>query len=87
MSENVKVFKNGNLIVTLDRSKVIPHDPGQDTPALVSLRTKREEFCSTYDCACGEGELMGDRNVYPLTESQLNWLNGLEDKISDFLQW
>lgn len=39
---------------------------------------------STYHCACGTGWLDPD---YELNDEQIEWLNGIEDQIGDFLKW
>ena len=76
-----KSFRKGRLVVSLDRSKVIPDDPGADTPAMVSSFG----YYATYWCACGEGELSSDRGTLQLTEAECIWLNDLEPQVDQFL--
>lgn len=78
-----KTLKFRSLRVELDRSQVFPDDPGNGTPALVF----GPGCSSTYWCAIGEGELLRDKGdgVYVLTESQFNWLESIEQEITDFL--
>ncbi|MFA5234739.1 MAG: hypothetical protein WC390_10100 [Sulfurimonas sp.] len=73
----------GGIKVQLDRSQIFPDDPGQGTPAIVVLKNAS----STYNCACGEGELFCDDHcgVIQLTDAQLEWLGRIEDEIEDFL--
>lgn len=47
------------------------------TPCLVQDRTGR--YSATFDCATGEGELMGSRDCMSLTDEQLAWLEKQED--------
>ena len=82
-----------NLRVELDKSQVIPDDPGAGTPAMVYLYepfASRATACATYACACGEGELQpcylhGD--VIQLTDAQRTWLASIDDEIGNFLGW
>lgn len=89
-----KIFKNGNLTVELNKSKVIPDDPGADTPALVFWRgfhtidgvRRYCEFSSTFWCAAQEGELDSPYyGTYQLSEPQSKWLDSLERKVNEFL--
>lgn len=80
-------YRNGKLEVVLDRRKVIENDPGMDTPAMVYFNGNRKA-ASTYWCACGEGELLGeDRHgtIRRLTTRQLEWLDKLEPEVTEFL--
>ena len=83
------IWEHGKLRVVLDRKRVVPNDPGQDTPALVHYECAQYKACSTYWCACGEGELLIEsprhRGVHKLTEKQLEWLESLDPELTDFL--
>lgn len=82
MSE-AKTITRGRLTVRLDRGQVFPDDPGNGTPALVEA----PGYCSTYWCACGEGELLGneDGGTLRLTAAELRWLEGLDQQITEYL--
>lgn len=82
---NILKFKNGNLEVVCDRDKVIPNDPGADTPCMVYYKTKSKQACATYWCATGTGWLQSQDEQLELTQSQLEWLDSLDEKITDFL--
>lgn len=82
------IWEHGKLRVVLDRKRVVPNDPGQDTPALVHYKCERYSACSTYWCSCGEGELLIEsprHGVHKLTEKQLEWLESLDPELTDFL--
>lgn len=85
MSSTRKTLRGpGGIKVQLDRSQIVPDDPGQGTPALVVLKNAN----ATYNCACGEGELLCDNpcgGAISLTDAQLEWLGQIEDEIEDFL--
>lgn len=82
-----KEIKKGNLVVRLDRDEVFPDDPGQGTPAIVEWNGADGQFTATYWCAMGEGELLNSRgHVKKLTDAQLEWLDGLNQEIDEFLQ-
>src|SRR5271166_5210387 len=86
MIEFIRTYTKGNLQVVLDRRKVIKDDPGADTPAMVYFNG-RNRACSTYWCACGEGELLNenDGGVYKLTKRQIEWLDSLDGELTEFL--
>lgn len=94
MAEDKKILHGpGNLRVELDKSQVYRDDPGNGTPAMVYIYRRRAQqpfASSTYNCACGTGELLAinyhDDN-YQLTNEQIAWLNSIEDQVGDFLQW
>lgn len=77
-------FKRGNIIVELDRNQVIPDNPGDGCPAIVSYTDSRGRIqdSGSYNCVMNEGEFMDGRRLSP---SELNWLAGLENEIEDFL--
>jgi hypothetical protein len=71
-------------LVVLDPERIIPDDPGADTPVMVFLNPvgaiTNPSGCkasATYWCAIGEGEIEG----YKLSESELQFLDRLEDKV------
>lgn len=82
--EATKTFRRGRLRLELDRDKVYPDDPGAGTPAMVHHDNGAS---ATYWCATGEGILHGGPGAgdHPLTESQLDWLDGLDRKLTSFL--
>jgi hypothetical protein len=85
-----KVFKLRKLQVICDRKRVIPNDPGADTPAMVYYRKYGLEASATLWCAMGEGELQitYPRNVsgvHRLTDHQIEWLESIEPKVNEFL--
>lgn len=47
------------------------------TPCMVYDRNER--YSATFDCATGEGELMGTHDCYPLDNEQLTWLDNQSD--------
>ncbi len=49
------------------------------TPAMVYIKGK-SDASATWDCAVDNGELMGMFPT-PLTEEQINWLNGYADAV------
>lgn len=84
----VKVLQNRNLCVTLDRNKVIPHDPGADTPVMVCYNCKNYQAYATYWCAVGAGDLEISKRgggFHKLTQNQIDWLDSLEPEITKFL--
>ena len=83
-----KLFARDGVVidVILDKSKVIPDDPGQDTPAMVQmLRASGKQYVDsgTYWCAIGSGEL-SDKGT-KLTEEQQDWLISLDTEVTEFL--
>jgi hypothetical protein len=78
-----KHFNYGFLAVVLDRDKVVPDDPGADTPAMVYY--DGGVYSATYWCAVDTGELDGARETKKLTHNQIEWLDSLEQEIEEFL--
>lgn len=77
---NTKTYTRGNYRLVLDKSRVVPEDPGSDTPAMVYGPNGSS---GTYWCACDTGELSyGDRQ---LPNSVVNWLIALLDDVDAFL--
>jgi hypothetical protein len=65
--------------VVLDRSKVIPDDPGADTPAMVHLGS----LSGTFWCCLDTGEIdCGERQ---LSGRVMEWLDDVSGKVNDFL--
>lgn len=82
MTPTKKSFRFGRLLVQLDRSQVIPNDPGAGTPAIV----RAFDYHATYWCACGEDELMNEHgHTTRLTPAEVEWLASLDGEITDFL--
>lgn len=79
---NLKVFKQGKLMLTLDKNRVYPDDPGADTPAMVSYADK---YFASYNCAVNEEVLLGDEGDYQLSDRQVTWLANLDDELTEFL--
>jgi hypothetical protein len=78
MASGVKTLRGPRGIkVVLDRSKVVPDDPGQDTPALVYWRGKSSTLC----CAYNEGEVDG----VALPKEQAEWLDSVYDEADEWL--
>ena len=67
------------LVIHLDRNKVVADDPGADTPAMVYLG----KHSATFWCAADTGEL--DLGDYHLTPRQYRWLQEQYDLVNDFL--
>ena len=63
---------NGITLI-LDPTQVCKDDPGQGTPALVTLKNET----ATYWCAIGEGEVDG----LELSKAQIGWLERQEDAV------
>lgn len=83
---NKKTFHRGSITVELDREEVFPDDPGQGTPAMVFHRDRSGAvYSATYWCACDTGELDGDAGCKRLREDDLEWLDGLDSDVNDFL--
>jgi hypothetical protein len=85
MTDTKRTYRKGRLIVELDKDKVVPGDPGADTPAMVF--DKDRQHSATYWYACAEAELTTwkDGGVVRLTDAELGWLDGLDREITDFL--
>ena len=71
------------LKVELDANEIYPSDPGQGTPALVTLKVGGKEYTASYACASAEGEL--DCGDYQLNEDQKDWLASVEPDVDAFL--
>lgn len=67
----------GRLKVVLDKSQVFQDDSWQGTPAMVYLGNHSGD----YYCAVATG-LVDD---HELTQEQVAWLDGLWEKIRDYL--
>ena len=82
MNTTKKTLRQGRLIVSLDRSKVHPDDPGADTPAIVHCFG----YSATYWCACGEGELTRwNGSAMQLTQKECEWLESIDTEVTEFL--
>ena len=87
---DIKIWQNHNLKVVLDRKKVVPNDPGADTPAMVYYKSAKYEASATYWCAVGECqlEITTGRDKYGshnLTSKQVEWLDSLDAELTEFL--
>jgi hypothetical protein len=89
--ERFKIWENGHLQVVLDRKRVVPNDPGADTPAMVYYKGSKYEASSTYWCAIGESELeitaprKYEYGRHKLTQNQCEWLDSLDPELTEFL--
>jgi hypothetical protein len=74
------------LSIKLDAKEIYPDDPGQGTPAMVTLysRTNRELDCGTFHCALCEGELSHNGTV--LSEAQVAWLDQHTERVDAFIE-
>ena len=69
----------GGLLVKLDAGEIYPADPGNGTPVMVHLPFGHGS--ATYWCACGEGDIEG----MALTQQQFDWLQSLDNAITQWL--
>lgn len=85
--DQFKIWESRGLRVVCDRERVVPNDPGADTPAMVYYKCRRYEASATYWCATGEGNLeihlLGGE--HRLSSTQLKQLEELDAEITDFL--
>jgi hypothetical protein len=65
--------------IVLDKSKVVPDDPGADTPAMVYI--KNGKASATFWCAVDTGEV----DDVDLSDAQCRWLQAQYDEVNDFL--
>lgn len=82
------IMKKYGLEVICDRNRVVPNDPGADTPCMVNkYKDNKLIACSTYWCAVGEQELLrcDSEGVCKLSEKQIEWLDSLDSEITEFL--
>jgi hypothetical protein len=62
----------------LDSSKIIPDDPGQDTPAMVEYKGR----WGTYDCVADTGVMdHGESTIMVLNTPVHNWLTARLDEV------
>jgi hypothetical protein len=71
------------LKVVLDANEIYPNDPGQGTPALVTLKVGDTEYTASFACASSEGEL--DCGSYQLNDDQKDWLASVEPDVDAWL--
>jgi len=73
--------------VTLDKTEIVPSNPGDGTPEIVVMyRGGREIGSATLQCALGEGELMGnDGHSVELTETHMKFLDKCNAHAATFL--
>jgi hypothetical protein len=63
--------------------KLVINDADEHTPAMV-YAGPRDSYSASFDCATGEGELMGSRgDVYTLTAAQVAWLESKQDHVEE----
>jgi hypothetical protein len=85
-----KIWEYRGLSVVCDRKRVVPNDPGADTPAMVYLKHRGMEASATYWCAMGEAALEITKgkdkySQYRLTDNQVEWLESLDPELTEFL--
>lgn len=85
--ETTKSYKNGNLVLDLDKSQVFPDDPGNGTPAMVRLIHRGKELArASYWAAVNEEQLRrDDDSMHRITPRQLEWLESLDAELTEFL--
>ncbi len=88
--DRYKIWEYRGLRVVLDRQRVVPDDPGADTPAMVYYKCRQFEASSTYWCAMGESalEITSGKNKYgqfELSQNQCDWLASLDPELTEFL--
>jgi hypothetical protein len=71
----------GGIRVVLDTARVIPNDPGADTPAMVHLGRST----GTYWCVADTGELIDNLDGAQVTDAQSAWLDSIGDEVNAFL--
>ena len=77
-----RCFRKGRLTLILDRSKVVPDDPGADTPAMIHCLSGAS---STYWCGVDNGLMFPDGSMCELTPKEVDWLMNLEPEVTWFL--
>ena len=90
MNNSLKIWQCRGLRVVCDRNRVVPDDPGADTPAMVYYKCRQYEASATYWCAMGESHLQINSGKFrdeehKLTQTQCEWLDSLEPEITEFL--
>lgn len=84
------IWEYRGLRVICDRKRVVPNDPGADTPAMVYYKCRDYEANSTYWCAMGESqlEITSGKDKYgshQLSQNQCDWLASLDTELTEFL--
>lgn len=73
----------GGISLVLDPSEIFPDDPGNGTPAIVTVG----DAGGSYLCATDQGEVMDGRGrTVLLTEAQRTWLEAQADTVDEFLE-
>jgi len=80
MSDNVKTLTKDGWKLVLDKSEIIPDDPGAGTPAMVYAPNGDS---ATYNCAVDTGEIGDESDRIP--NSIHNWLLNSENEMHAFL--
>lgn len=68
----------GGIVLTLDASEIVADNPGDGTPAMLSLPDGRS---GTYWCALDTGEVDG----LPITPAQQQWVDSLVDAVDGWM--
>ena len=76
-NEKIFLWRGETLCIVLAQEQIFFENPGLGTPAMVYLKTKDGEVCSTYWYWEGEGNIDG----YEVTDVQRGWL----DSFSEFV--
>jgi len=84
------IWEYRGLSVICDRKRIVPNDPGADTPAMVYYKRLGMEASATYWCAISKSKLQITRgkNKYgshKLSENQIEWLASLDPELTEFL--
>ena len=69
-----------DVYLVLDPSKIVPDDPGQDTPALVHY----QGGTATFTCAVNEGEVENNGRIIQLPDSVMKWLDKVQKIVDKF---
>ena len=74
------------LTITLESREVYPKDPGSGIPAVV---TASSGVWGSYEAARNTGLLIMHPAglIHPLTETQLEWLDGQEEFVEEFITY
>lgn len=80
-----QTIMRGRVKVILDRSQVVPDNPGEGTPALVGLTVRGRTCWSTYWLATDVGAVEDGDHAYYLTADEIEFLDSLHEHICQFL--
>lgn len=73
----------GGIVLTLNPSQIFPDDPGNGTPAMVTVG----DSAGSYHCVTDQREIMDGRGrTTRLTPAQCEWLEAQGDAVDAFLE-